>query len=196
MSHYFTNEKNLKPEKNCFMVKIKEQELSFITGAGIFSKKRLDLGTRLLLESFSDNNYKTVLEVGTGWGPISIYLKKEYPAYLIDAIDINLNALKYASDNAKINKVKINFFESDFFKNVKNKYDLIISNPPIRIGKEKLYDFYLKSKKYLTSNGELLIVVAKDKGALSTIKYLNTIFKDVKKIIKKKGYVVIKAKNN
>lgn len=193
MSHYFTNDDNLKDEQFEFEEIINGIKLSFKTGAGVFSKKRLDLGSKLLLESF-DESAKSVLEIGVGYGPISIYLKKMYPNFNITGVDVNRNALEYARENAVRNKVKINFLESDFFTNVKTKFDLIVSNPPIRIGKEKLYDFYKKSIDYLNDNGVLLIVVAKDKGALSTITYLETIFPIVEKVLKKKGYVVIRAK--
>ncbi len=70
-----------------------------------------------------------IIDLGTGSGAIAITLKKQLNS-TIDAIDISAKALKVAKENAKNNNVEINFFQSDMLENVKDKYDIIISNPP------------------------------------------------------------------
>ncbi len=77
-----------------------------------------------------DNNVKNILEIGTGSGAIVIALAKKLNSNTIDAIDISKDALQIAEQNAKINNVHINFFKSDIFSKVTDRYDLIISNPP------------------------------------------------------------------
>ena len=196
MSHYFENDESLKNDNNSFFKIINNVKAIFETTSGVFSKKKVDAGTEVLLEYLPNlENIKTCIDCGSGYGVISVFLKKFYPSIKITGVDINKRALALARKNATLNNVNINFLESDFFSKVDGKFDLIISNPPIRIGKEKLFLFYKDSKDYLTNNGICLFVVAKDKGANSSIEYLKTIYKDVSVLKKKKGYFIIMSKN-
>lgn len=70
-----------------------------------------------------------VLDIGTGSGCIAIALAKE-TGFLVDAVDISLEALEVARYNAKMNGVTVSFNQSNIFSNVSKKYDVIISNPP------------------------------------------------------------------
>ena len=196
MSHYFENDESLKNDSNSFFKIINNVKAIFETTSGVFSKKKVDAGTEVLLEYLPNlENIKTCIDCGSGYGVISVFLKKFYPSIKITGVDINKRALALARKNASLNNLKIDFLESDFFSKVDKKFDLIISNPPIIIGKEKLFLFYKDGKDYLTDNGICLFVVAKDKGANSSIEYLKTIYKDVSVLKKKKGYFIIMSKN-
>ena len=192
MSHYFTND-YIKSNKQKINVIIKNTKLTFITDSGIFSKKGLDFGTRTLLENIDLENLKgDVLDFGCGYGPIGIYLKKTTKAS-VDMLDINLRAVNLAKENARLNNVKVNIFTSNLYENVTKKYDFIITNPPIRVGKKILYDILFKAQDYLKENGELWLVVNKNGGA-------KTILKDIQKdyeatvVTKNKGFFIICAK--
>lgn len=97
--------------------------------------------TELLIEKtlkYLDKDKKIdIIDLGTGSGCIAITLKKLLNCN-VDAIDISVDSLKVAKENAKLNNVDINFYESNMFSNVKNKYDLIISNPPYISNDEKI----------------------------------------------------------
>jgi len=188
MEHYFTNNENLKSNKNIFKCMINNQEFKFITDNGVFSKKGLDFGTRTLLESL-ENIKGTILDLGCGYGPIGIYLAKENT---VDMVDINNRSLNLAKENLKLNDVNANIYLSDGFSNINKKYDYIITNPPIRVGKTKLYELLFNAKNYLNENGELWLVINKDQGAKSLQKDLASIY-NVKLVNKNKGFYVIKC---
>ena len=190
MSHYFTNDK-VRSDVKKHLVNINDIPFEFYTDNGIFSKKGLDFGTRTLLSSL-ENIKGDVLDFGCGYGAIGIYIKKVFECN-VDMIDVNLNALKLASDNASLNNVDVNIFKSDIYTNVSKKYDYIISNPPIRVGKEILYKILFEAYDHLKDKGELWIVINKNQGALSTIKALSEKY-DVKVVCKNKGFFVIVAK--
>lgn len=192
MSHYFTNDyvESKEVKTKCI---IKDTELTLITDNGVFSKKGLDFGTRSLLETI-DNIKGQVLDFGCGYGPIGIYLKKTYDVE-VDAVDINERAMNLAKKNAELNKVNINIFESNIYENINKKYDYIVTNPPIRVGKKKLYQILFEAKEYLKENGELWLVIHKDQGAKTLAKDLEKEYTvEIKN--KNKGFYIICARNN
>lgn len=195
MTHYFTNDNNLRSNKQEHQVKIGNKELKFISDNGVFSKKGLDFGTRTLLESLNLEKINgDILDFGCGYGPIGIYIAKNTKAQ-VDMIDVNERAIDLAHTNASINNVNVNIFESNIYSNITKKYDYIISNPPIRVGKEILYQILFGAKEYLKKNGELWIVINKDQGAKSVVKDLEKSY-EVEVINKNKGFYVICARNN
>lgn len=191
MSHYFTNE-NIESDEQEIIAIIRNQKLKFITDNGVFSKKGLDFGTRTLLESIDLNIIKgKVLDFGCGYGPIGIFLKKMTDAD-IDMVDVNKRAINLAMKNAKLNNVKVNVFESDIYQNVKDSYDFIITNPPIRVGKKILYEILFDAQKYLNDEGQLMLVVNKNQGAKTLLKDLSEVYY-AKVIAKNKGFYIIVA---
>lgn len=194
MQHYFTNNTSLSHDVKKVDVVIHNINYYFNTDNGVFSKEKLDFGTELLLKTFEYNypQKKTLLDIGCGCGPIGIYASKL--GFTVDMSDVNERALSLARNAALKQGLKTNIFESDAYENITNKYDYIISNPPIRVGKEKLYEIIMNAKEHLLENGELWIVVRKKQGAESLIRDMRKIYNSVDVITKKKGYYVIMAK--
>lgn len=195
MSYYFDKNTNVESKEVTTKALISGKYYTFKTDNNVFSKKGLDFGTRTLLESLDVNNISgNVLDFGCGYGPIGIYIKSNTGAN-VDMLDINERALKLARENAILNKVEVNIFESDLYSNVSKKYDYIVSNPPIRVGKEILYKILFGAKEYLKENGQLWIVANKNQGAKTLSKELEKQYK-VKIVCKNKGFFIICATNN
>lgn len=193
MAHYFTNEENLKSEIEKVIAEINGIPFYFYTDNGVFSKGELDFGTELLLKNFKyDNpNNKTLLDIGCGCGPIGIYAS--HLGFAVDMSDVNKRAIHLSKMSLKEQNLNANVFESDAYKNITNKYDYIVSNPPIRVGKEKLYEIVMNAKEHLKDGGSLWIVVRKQQGAESLIRDMKKVYKSVEVITKKKGFYIIKA---
>ncbi len=196
MNHYFTKNNNIKSNEKLIEFEFKNKKYKFYTDNGVFSKDEFDIGTRVLLESLDFDTIKgDVLDFGCGYGPIGIILSKNTNTN-IDMIDINDRAVALTKKNIELNKVtNINAFESDCYENIKKEYDYIITNPPIRVGKEILYKILKDAKKHLKPNGQLIFVINKHQGAKSTAKDISDIY-NVEVINKSKNFFVIKAKNN
>ncbi len=194
MAHYFTNEESLKSEIKKVNVIIGDINYYFYTDNGVFSKERLDFGTELLLNAFQYGypQEKHLLDIGCGCGPIGIYAS--LLGFDVDMSDVNKRAIHLSKMSLKQQGLKANVFESDAYENVNNKYDYIISNPPIRVGKEKLYEIIMNAKKYLKENGELWIVVRKQQGAESLVRDMKEVYDKVEIVEKKKGYYIIMAR--
>ena len=194
MSHYFTNDE-IKSNEKIYVTKINDIELKFYTDNGVFSKNKLDFGTRTLLENLEIDRFRgKILDFGCGIGPIGIYLSLKTKEK-IDMIEINTRSISLAIKNSKLNNANTNIFESNIYEKINKKYDFIVSNPPIRVGNEVLYKILFEAKEHLNENGELWIVINKDQGAKTITKKLEQ-FYDVTIVEKNKGFYVIKAVNH
>ena len=194
MEHYFTNNSNLKSELRTIKYKYKEYELTFYSDNGVFSKDKLDYGSNLLLntvfKNFNNRNLD-ILDIGCGYGFIGISLAKILEAQ-VTMCDVNKRALHLAKKNCEENNVEAKVIESDAYTNITDIYDLIITNPPIRAGKEVLYSILDGARDRLKARGELWFVIRKDQGAKSTISHLEENY--ICEIVEKsKGFYIIKA---
>ena len=193
MNHYFTSNEELKSEFRYLKYNYNEYELNFVSDNGVFSKDRIDFGSKLLVETYLENPKEGTdyLDIGCGYGYIGLTLAKVLNIN-IDMIDINKRAIHLAKMNSDKNNINANIFLSDGYENVEKKYDVIITNPPIRVGKEILLRLLRESIQHLHDNGELWFVIRKDQGAKSIIKQLEDIFK-IEIVEKEKGYFILKC---
>ena len=197
MSHYFENDKNLKSEIRELSYKYNSSFFIFYSDNGVFSKNNIDYGSRLLIETYlkeNDINEKRVLDVGCGYGFLGIMVSRVTNSY-VEMIDINKRAVHLTNMNIKRYKdFKGKTYVSNVYENVEGKYDIIITNPPIRIGKEKLLEILIGAFDHLEDNGLLYYVIRKDQGALSIKKILEENSINVEVINKDKGYFIYRAK--
>lgn len=194
MEHYFTNNENLKSEIRTIKYNYENEEITFLSDLGVFSKDKIDYGSKCLLETYLHYNktQKKVLDVGSGYGFLGISIAK-ITSSIVDMVDVNKRAVHLTNRNIDINKVNASVFISDAYKEVSGKYDIIITNPPIRAGKEKVLEILNGSVDYLTNDGELWFVIRKDQGAKSIVKVLNKEL-NVEIMEKSKGFYIFRAK--
>ena len=191
MSQYFDNDNNIRHNKRIIEFYFNDKKYNLYSDNGVFSKDKFDYGTRLLLDSIDISKLSgNVLDLGCGIGVVGIILDTNNKNINIDMIDINERAISLVRDNLTLNKVKANVFSSDVYSNVNKKYDYIITNPPIRAGKEVVRKFLLGGYDYLNDNGILYFVMRKDHGVKSMIKELENKY-NVTIINKDKGFYIV-----
>ncbi len=191
MSQYFDNDKNIKSERKIIKFNFDNKVFSIYSDNGVFSKDRFDYGTRVLLNSVDiDKLSGNVLDLGCGLGVVGIILGTFNKGINIDMVDINERAIDLAKNNLVLNNVKANVFISDIYSNIDNKYDFIITNPPIRAGKNVIRGFLLGSYDYLKDDGILYFVMRKDHGVKSMIKELSVKF-NTSIVNKDKGFYAV-----
>ncbi len=191
MSQYFDNDKNIKSERRLIKFNFNNRNFSLYSDNGVFSKDRFDYGTKVLLDSIDINSLcGKVLDLGCGIGVVGIILGTINKNINIDMIDINERAINLAKDNLKLNNVKADVFVSNVYDNVDKKYNYIITNPPIRAGKEVVRKFLLGGYDYLNDNGILYFVMRKDHGVKSMIKELESKY-NVTIVNKDKGFYIV-----
>ena len=191
MSQYFDNDNNIKHNKKIIEFYFNDKKYNVYSDNGVFSKDKFDYGTKLLLDSIDISKLSgNVLDLGCGIGVVGIILGTINKNINIDMIDINERAISLVRDNLTLNKVKANVFSSDVYSNVNKKYDYIITNPPIRAGKEVVRKFLLGGYDYLNDNGILYFVMRKDHGVKSMIKELESKY-NVTIVNKDKGFYIV-----
>ena len=168
--------------------------LHFRSDAGVFSRGEVDEGTRILLEALPEEITGWVLDLGCGWGPVGVCVGKMWPDCRVVMSDVNERALGLAAENAKRNGVTAETVLSDGLDAVAGPFDCIITNPPIRAGKQVIYRMFKDCAGKLNEDGALYIVIRKQQGAESAIRYLKTMYSTVDTIDKSGGFWVIRCR--
>ena len=167
--------------------------LRFRTDAGVFSRGELDPGTRLLLDALP-GLAGDVLDLGCGWGAIGVSVAKTMPETRVTMADVNQRALELAAVNARDNGASCETVESDGFAGLGARmFDTVLTNPPIRAGKQVIYRMFADARDHLRPGGALFLVIRKQQGAESCIRYLQSIGYEVEKLDRSGGYWVLKA---
>lgn len=171
--HYFSAKPASPDERVPARVRIRGRELEVVTASGVFSHGRLDLGTQVLLREVPDPpDGGNLLDLGCGWGPISLALAEAAPRATVWALDVNERALDLTQRNATslglagVRAVRAEDVPEDV------TFDAIWSNPPIRVGKAVLHDLLRTWLPRLAPHGEAYLVVQKNLGADSLARWL------------------------
>ncbi|WP_413304692.1 class I SAM-dependent methyltransferase [Bacillus sp. 1P10SD] len=194
--HYYSRTQKVESDPKFWDFTLKNNLFRFKTDNGVFSKREVDFGSRLLIESFEmPQTAGFVLDVGCGYGPIGLSIAKQYHDRVVHMVDVNERAIQLSKENAALNKIEnVKVYESDRLVSVKeSNFAAILTNPPIRAGKQTVHDIFEQSYNHLVSTGELWVVIQKKQGAPSAIEKLKTLFSEVETIDKSKGYFIIKA---
>lgn len=178
--HYFSVSPDSKLELRDITFKVGEREFAVQAARGTFSASKLDPGTTVLLSKYEEfPTTGNVLDLGCGWGPISLAIGAFSPAVQIWALDVNARSLELAKANAEklgltnIKPITADSIPSDL------KFDAIWSNPPIRIGKNALHDLLRTWLPRLESGGRAMLVVQKQLGADSLLGWIQSEFPDL-----------------
>lgn len=168
MTHYYTDNSSLDSQKTKINFHYQDYYITYISDIGVFSKNRVDYGSRVLLENITLNNKHSLLDVGCGYGTLGIALKCVHPSMHVEMVDVNKRAVDLANESIQYNHLHdVVAYESNIYENVHGTFDAIVSNPPIRAGKKVVFQILEDAYQYLEEAGELWIVI--QKKARSTI---------------------------
>lgn len=195
MSHYYSEEQIVESKERIISFNLGNQSLNLTTDSGVFSKGGVDFGSDLLVKTFlEDASPDRILDVGCGYGTMGLMVAKHYPESTIHMVDVNERALSLSERNSKANNIRnTTIYKSDGLNEITEQFDAVITNPPIRAGKEVVHRILEDSAKVLNNNGALYVVIQKKQGMPSAKKKMEEVFGNVVVLKKDKGYYILKS---
>ncbi len=192
MTHYFTPKK-VGGGRGLTTIFVRGVQLTLYTSPGVFSKKGIDKGTLLLMETMTIPEQGAVLDLGTGYGVLGVFLAKANPRLRVYMTDVNPRAVELARQNAKLNRVddRVVVIRTNLYKGLeKHFFKAIYTNPPLSCGWNVIEKMISEAPQHLVENGFMEAVFAKgEEKALSIGKLFFTTVEVVKR---KKGYTIIR----
>ena len=189
--HYFTEKPTSELKTKTISSTVRSHNFTFITPSGVFSFGTIDRASLLLAEHAVIKENTTILDLGCGWGFLGIMIKKVFPATNVWMTDTNERALDFAQQNAKRNNIKLTIMKSNLYNTIREQsFDIIITNPPMKAGREICYQIIEQAKHHLNTNGTLQLVAFHKRGGAMLEKKMQEVFGNVETIAKKSGFRV------
>ncbi|MDR7435132.1 MAG: class I SAM-dependent methyltransferase [Armatimonadota bacterium] len=193
--HYFTSHPVAPHHLVEIRTTLRGREFRFLTDRGVFSRGRVDRGTRLLIEAMEIDPGDIVLDLGCGYGPIGLVAATLAPRGWAYLVDVNERAVDLARRNAILNGLKnVEVRLGDGFEPVQDLlFDVILTNPPIRTGKANLSRLFQEAFLHLRPGGRFYFVARTSQGAKTLASRVQEIFGNVEEVERGGGFRVYKA---
>lgn len=195
-NHYYSKNPETAHDYVTWEFPLKGKNFRFTTDSNVFSRGTVDFGSRVLIDAFDSTDLPEgpILDVGCGYGPIGLALAFDTNR-VVEMLDVNERALALAQKNAEQNGISnVEIHASNIYEQLNHRqYAAIVSNPPIRAGKQVVHQILTQAHPLLFVGGTLTIVIQKKQGAPSAQKKMAEVFGNAEIIHKDKGYYIIQS---
>ncbi|OCA96306.1 16S rRNA m(2)G 1207 methyltransferase [Actinobaculum suis] len=196
--HYFSSNPESAAHEHPMKVRLRGREYQVTGSDGVFAGNRVDKGTSVFLDKVPDPQVgagQIALDLGCGWGPLTIALGAHAPQAELWAVDVNERALSLTKRNTHAAGVEAHVAtpEDALAQLADREIRLIWSNPPIRIGKAALHELLGTWLAKLSADGEAFLVVQKNLGADSLARWLRETGWECAKIGSAKGFRILRV---
>lgn len=194
--HYFVRHPKSKPNLGVIRAYFRGRFFEFVTASGVFSRRRIDPGTRLLIESMILPEEGCVLDLGCGYGAVGIAAASFNPGLHVVMVDVNERAVWLTKENAKRNALEnVEVKQGFLYESVKDmKFEAILSNPPVAAGMRTMIPLIMRAQQHLAEEGLLQIVVRSKVSGKRVSKIMDEVFGNVDVLKRKSGYRVLVSK--
>jgi len=196
LDHYFAAHPKSKMRLGIIRTHLRGIHFEFLTASGVFSKKRVDLGTRLLIESMVLSQEGYVLDVGCGYGAVGIAAAKFNPNLRVFMVDVNERAVRLARQNAEKNYVSnVDVRRGYLYEPVKDLvFNCVLSNPPVSAGMETVKAIISEAPEHMANGGLFQMVVKSKIGGKRLSMFFEEAFGNIEVLARKSGYRVLMSK--
>lgn len=197
--HYYSERPTSQQRLGLLRCRLRGHDFEFLTASGVFSHKRIDAGTLLLIESMRLPESGAALDLGCGYGPIGIVAAKLKPRLQVWMTDVNQRAVALAEENVRRNGVEnVQILRGSLYEPVDGlSFEVVLINPPISAGFRKVVEPMIEgSARHLKPGGSLQIVVRTTKGGSSVTALLEKYIGSLEVVARRGGYRVLKAERS
>ncbi|MBD3310301.1 methyltransferase [Candidatus Woesearchaeota archaeon] len=189
--HYYSEKQSAPMRLRRISAVLRGRELELETAGGTFSPKKIDSGSRILIESAEIRPGWRVLDLGCGYGPVGLAVAKDCPECEIVMTDVNRRAFQLAKRNVELNSTaNATVVRGDMYENVRGSFNTILLNPPVNAGRKLCFEMIEKAKGHLDKGGLLQLVARHQKGGKMLEKKMEEVFGNVRQAAKKGGFRV------
>jgi 16S rRNA (guanine1207-N2)-methyltransferase len=192
LNHYFTAHSKSKAKLGIVRTYLCGRPFEFLTASGVFSKKRVDLGTRLLIESMVLPEKGCVLDIGCGYGAVGIVAASSNPDLRVVMVDVNERAVWLAKQNVQRNNVtNAEVRSGHLYEPIKGlTFNCVLSNPPVSAGIETVKAIIAEAPKHMANKARFQMVVKSKIGGKRLKMLLEKAFRNAEILSRKSGYRV------
>jgi len=196
LNHYFAEHPKSKMRLGIIHTHLRGIHFEFLTASGVFSKKRVDLGTRLLIESMVLPQEGYVLDIGCGYGAVGIAAATFNPNLRVIMVDVNERAVRLARQNAEKNYVSnVEVRRGYLYDPVTDLvFSCVLSNPPVSAGMETVKAIISEAPEHMASKALFEMVVKSKIGGKRLLMVFEEAFGNIEVLARKSGYRVLMSK--
>lgn len=198
LNHYYAAQPRSKLKLGKIHVCLRGVSFEFLTSSGVFSKKRVDLGTKLLVESMILPEKGSVLDVGCGYGAVGVAVATFNPSLRVVMVDVNERAVWLAKQNIEINRVgNAEVRCGNLYEPIGDlTFDCILSNPPVSAGMSTVKAIITEAPAHMTSKALFQMVVKSKIGGKRLQSFFEGAFGNFKILARESGYRVLMAEKH
>lgn len=196
IEHYFTERPKSKAKHGLIRTCLRGRMFDFLTASGVFSKERVDLGTRLLVESMILPEKGCVLDVGCGYGVVGIVAAALNPCLRVVMVDVNVRAVRLARQNVELTHAhNVEVRRGHLYEPVEDlTFDCVISNPPVSAGMKTVEAIIVEAPSHMTRKATLQMVVRSKIGGKRLQSIFEKAFENVEVSARGSGYRVLMSR--
>jgi len=196
--HYFAALPKSQARLGLIRTNLRGNSFEFLTASSVFSKKRVDLGTRLLIEVMTLPETGAVLDMGCGYGAVGIAAAASNPRLRVIMTDVNVRAVRLARQNAEKNKVSNAEVRCGYlYEPVKDStFNCVLSNPPVSAGMETVKAIITQAPQVMADKATFQMVIRSKIGAKTLPLVFDETFGNCQVLARKSGYRVLMAEKH
>jgi 16S rRNA (guanine1207-N2)-methyltransferase len=196
LEHYFVEHPKSKATFGIIQACLRRKRFEFLTSSGVFSKEKIDLGTRLLIESMTLPEKGCVLDLGCGYGAVGISAAAFNPDLRVVMVDVNYRATWLARQNVERNCVfNVEVKRGNLFEPVEDYvFDCVLSNPPVSAGMEVVKAMIHGAPQYMAKRGVFQMVIRSKVAGKRFTGFFEEAFGNVDVLARESGYRVLISK--
>jgi 16S rRNA (guanine1207-N2)-methyltransferase len=195
IEHYYSATPKSTPKQGIIKTHLCGRPFEFVTSSSVFSKKRIDTGTRLLIESMVLPDHGAILDVGCGYGAVGIVAASFHPSLRVIMTDVNMRAVRLARENIERNSAaNAEVRYGHLYEPVEGStFNVVLSNPPVSAGMATVKTIIAQAPKVMVPKATLQMVVRSKIGGKALPALFEATFSNCRVVARKSGYRVLMA---